>query len=398
MLRRHTLMLTATLVVLGGVMWIGSVGSKGAQAKTSRRDAPGASSGFAGRPRLLLAKVIYAVPGVEINVYFDNAVLVVNPANYVFDVTCSKGSQRSDRWTYTPSVKDLGDHRFKIDVRDESNAVIASAETTLRVVPADAGADRPITLLCIGDSLTHGPYTQLLLDRCSVAGNPKLTLIGTRGPGSSLVLGKNRFEAGGGYTARRFVTLYTGIARKGPYAKRGSPFLYKGNDGKPELDFVAYCRDVNQGKGPDFVTIFLGTNDIFSAVDKTIDKRVDNMFRDYDKLLQMIHTVRKDTQIGVVLPVPASAKQDGFGVNYKCGQTRWQYKRNQHRLAERMMEHYGNRGHENIWLVPANLSIDCVKNYSLVNAAHPVMGGYLQIGDSIYCWMKARMAKPGVGQ
>ena len=43
---------------------------------------------FAGDVRLTLPPIVYATPGVEANVYFDNVVLVVNPANYVFDITC----------------------------------------------------------------------------------------------------------------------------------------------------------------------------------------------------------------------------------------------------------------------------------------------------------------------
>ena len=41
--------------------------------------------------RLLLPEVIYAVPGVEMNVYYNNIITVPNPANYVFSVDCAKG-------------------------------------------------------------------------------------------------------------------------------------------------------------------------------------------------------------------------------------------------------------------------------------------------------------------
>ena len=51
---------------------------------------------------LLIPEKIYAVPGVETNVYFDNVVTVINPANYVFDVDCKKGRNDLKRWRFTP--------------------------------------------------------------------------------------------------------------------------------------------------------------------------------------------------------------------------------------------------------------------------------------------------------
>ena len=54
---------------------------------------------FAGHVRLTLPPIIYATPGIETNIYFDNVVLVVNAANYIFDITCAKGFQYDDRWT-----------------------------------------------------------------------------------------------------------------------------------------------------------------------------------------------------------------------------------------------------------------------------------------------------------
>jgi len=357
-----------------------------------------------GNVKLLLPKVIYAVPGVEMNVYYDNVMLVVQPGKFVCDVTCAKGTQQSERWTFTPAEKDVGQYAFTLEVLDGANAVVARGRSLIRVAPADAGSERPVSMLIVGDSLTNASvYSQHLVDLCAQDRNPALTLFGTRGRGEA-----NRHEGYGGWTAERFATRYTGVARGGDYKKCGSPFIYKDGDEEPKLDFPRYCREFNEGAGPDFVTMLLGCNDTFSATDDTIEERIDRMFGHYEILLKMVRDHRADTRIGALLLVPPAASQDAFGANYRCGQTRWQYKRNQHRVAERMMAQFGGREQEGIFIVPANVNLDCQRNYPSrkttwnarteeegarqCNGVHPASTGYRQIGDSIYCWMKAVLA------
>jgi len=121
-------------------------------------------------------------------------------------------------------------------------------------------------------------------------------------------------------------------------------------------------------------------------------------------MIDMIRKVRKDTKIAMFLTVPPAATQDAF-----CGnQTRWQYKRNQQRVVERMIGKYGNREAEHIYLVPSNVNLDTMHNYPVLNGplnsrtkvegarlsngVHPSGEGQSQIGDSIYCWLKAQLA------
>ena len=367
---------------------------------------------FPGDIRLLLPEKIYAVAGVETNIYFDNTVLVVNPANYIFDVTCRRGAQQNERWTFTPKPEDVGVHPLALEVRDQKNEVIARASTVVEVVAADAGKDREISVLTIGDSLTNATtYTQQIHERCQTTeiGNPKLTLVGSRDAGIEGV----RHEGYGGWTAERFATKYSGVARGGPYRDNGSPFLYKHGDpdglmlagegdqdesAPKSLDFGRYCKAFNDDKAPDFVTILLGCNDTFHGTEADIEERIDNMFGHYESLLKMIHELSPDIQIGAQLLVPPAATQDAFGANYKSGQTRWQYKRNQHRVVERMMETFGGREDKNIFLIPSQLNLDCANNYPTTangrqnNGVHPAAVGYRQIGDTIYAWLKSRLA------
>jgi len=359
---------------------------------------------------LLLPPRIYAVPGIEMNVYFDNTCLVVNPLNYIFDVGCAKGRQQTERWTFLASAADVGNYPFTVEVRDETNGVVARADSVLEVVPANAGAGVSVSVLTIGDSLTHAAvYPERLLTLCASNGNPRLALVGHAPNASNPLV---RIEGYGGWTAQRFATSY----RKGARAEgdwkawnsNGSPFLYADASGSPKLDFARYCREFNGGKAPDFVTILLGCNDVFSSTDDAIDATVDAMFVHYDRLVDMVRQVGPDTRIGVMLITPPAATQDAFGASYACRLTRWQFKRNQTRVVERVIAKYGGRETENIFLVPVNLNLDCVHNYPTVKAAanaqtqaetarlcngvHPSSEGYRQIGDTLYCWIKSQLA------
>lgn len=352
--------------------------------------------------RVALPPAMFAVPGVESNVYFDNVVLALNPANFAFDVVCSKGRQQSERWTWTPSEADVGEFPLQIEVRDDRNRLVSQAQTTIKVVAVKPSQNRSKSLLLVGDSLTHASvYSQHLLDLSAKYGDPQLTLVGSHGLQPEL--GANRHEGYGGWTAERFATHFNENARRGDYKQRGSPFLYKRGDGSVTLDFPQYCKDVCEGRFPDAVTIFLGPNDIFSCNDETIAGGIERMLTHYDKLIEMVRRASPSTHLGVMLPVPPAASQDAFGSNYASTQTRWQYRRNQQALVEAMLKRYGSRRDEPIQLIPTHVNLDCVHNYpsevvapnahsdqKIVrqnNGVHPSAAGYRQIGDTVFAWL-----------
>lgn len=378
-----------------------------------RSETPAPKTDLPGGARLILPPVIHAFEDLETNVYFDNAFLLLDPRTVLPDVTCAKGSQQNERWTWTPKVDEAGDHAFRIELRDGSNAVVASASTVVRVhpkKPANA-PERPLSLLVVGDSLTAASVYPARVLELAKADGLALTLVGTRGPGAEegKALGEVRHEGYGGWTAERFATHFTGKARGGPAKECGSPFLYQDDgDDKPRLDFARYWREFNEGKAPDFVTILLGCNDTFHATDETIEERIDTVVRHLETLLAGIRATGPHTRIGLLLPMPPAASQDAFGANYGSGQTRWQYRRNQHRLVERMIETFSGREADGADLVPAHLSLDPVHGFPSATAAahahteaetvrqnngvHPSAAGYRQIGDAVYAWIRGAEA------
>ena len=88
--------------------------------------------------RLVLPKIIYAVPGVEANLYFRNVFLCINPDNYVFDVDCSRGRNDRKRWRFLPAEGDAGSYPLTLSVYDEKG-LVARGKTVVRVIPRDAG-------------------------------------------------------------------------------------------------------------------------------------------------------------------------------------------------------------------------------------------------------------------
>lgn len=361
----------------------------------------------AGPVRLLLPPVIPAAPGVEANLYFENVVLALNPANYAFDVDCEKGLQLAERWTFTPGPEDAGSYPLTLTVRDAANQIVAEAASRVVVAPPDVGQGKAPSVLLVGDSLTHASiYSRTLLAHGARPETPDLRLVGSHAPKPDQP--ENRHEGYGGWTAARFATHFTDAPRDAPYRDRSSPFVYRNAAGELGIDFARYCADHLEGQAPDIVTIFLGCNDTFGANDDTIEQTIDGMFAHMDALIAAIQGYAPDTRIGLIAPVPPAASQDAFGANYRNGQTRWQYRRNQHRVVERMAATYGAREDEGISLIPAYLNLDCARNYPGAMAAanaraeeeafrqndgvHPAASGYQQIGDSIFAWIAGGLA------
>src|ERR1043166_9337302 len=156
---------------------------------------------------LILPRTIHATVGVEANIYFDNIILSPIGRQHLFTVRCQKGQQQEERWTFQPETKDVGEIPLTIEVRDLDEKVVASGETRVRVAAHDAGQGNSITLLAIGDSLTHASvYTAELMKLFSAAGNPAFKLVGTHHVKDTTE--GNVHEGYGGWKYRDFVEKY----------------------------------------------------------------------------------------------------------------------------------------------------------------------------------------------
>ena len=313
--------------------------------------------------------------------------------DYQFKVSCDVGQVVDDRWTFTATDADVGNHPFKVSVYGENNERLETASSVLAVMPTDAGiSGKPFRLLIIGDSLTHASaYPNEIARLLSGEGNPPWKMLGTHKPPSAT---KNVAHEGyGGWTWHSFVTKNEPNPENDS-KKHTSPFLFPHQDGQHQLDMARYFDQHCGGERPDYVVILLGINDCFTAPVDDPTVKIDTMFRYADQLLESLHTAAPQAKIGMCLTTPPNARQEAFEANYEDRYSRWGWKQIQHQLVQRQIEYIKSIQDMPISMVPTQLSIDPVDGYPVNNGVHPNKLGYQQIGSSIYAWLKWQLAKP----
>lgn len=350
--------------------------------------------------RLALPPNIFAVPNTEISIYFDNIVLTETPEKYNFDVQCKIGRSEKRRWSVTPEAADAGTHSVTVTVTDAAGTRLGHATTTLHVSPRATGAERNVSMLIVGDSLTHATaYPNELARLLSEAGSPKWSMMGTHRP-SNAAKGV-RHEGYGGWTWQRFATKYEPNP-DGTYRKRSSPFVFVDSAGKPQLNVSRYFETTTNGQQPDVVFFMLGINDCFSANPddlSAIDDRIDVMLTHAETFVAAFRKAAPQADLAICITTPPNARESGFEANYKGRYHRWGWKRIQHRLGQRLHKHFGAQPKHidpdtgRIYVVPTHLNLDPISGYPENNGVHPNASGYGQIGTSLYCWLKWWMTK-----
>ena len=101
--------------------------------------------------KLQLPEVIYAVPGIECCIYFENTFLTINPSNFSFEVKCAKGRSDAKRWRFTPQVSETGSYDLTLRIFDDEG-IVAERSAKVVVVPRDAGKGKTLSMLIVGSS------------------------------------------------------------------------------------------------------------------------------------------------------------------------------------------------------------------------------------------------------
>ena len=343
---------------------------------------------------LTLPPEIYAVAGEEMSVYFANTIRAEHPAAFRFEVKCDIGVAEERRWSVSPTSKEVGEHVFSLSVSGTDGERLGTATATLIVAPADARNGTDVRLLLVGDSLTHASlYPKRIAALMAGPGNPGFEMLGTHRPKG--VAEGVAHEGYGGWTWQRFVEHYEPNP-DGTHRKKSSPFVFLDEQGNSKLDVERYIDEHCNGEPPNVIVFKLGINDCFHANPDnadTIEKKIDAVFAYAERLIAEFRSVAPNAILGICLTTPGNSRDAAFDANYKGRYTRWGWKRIQHRLVQRQLEHFLGREQENVFVIPTELNLDTLDGYPANNGVHPNATGYNQIGTSIYAWLKYRLSK-----
>lgn len=342
--------------------------------------------------RLTLPPTGYAVAGAPMSVYFDNIVLTEQPEELKFVVTSDFGTTEKGRWTVTPTEAQIGTHKWQVEVF-KGDQPLAKGEMTWHVSPAKAKSPRDVSLLIVGDSLTHATiYPNELAKRLTDSGLSKWTMLGTHRP-SSAAPGVAH-EGYGGWTWERFIKHYEPMPDPAK-RKHSSPFVFLEGD-KPKLDVPRFIHEACHDRAPDYVIFMLGINDCFGANPNDLaktDQHIDGVFKHAETLIKAFREAAPKAQLGICLTTPGNARESGFTANYKGKYPRWGWKRIQHRLVERELKQFGGEQsrQNHISLIPTELNLDPVDGYPVDNGVHPNAVGYHQIAATMHAWLMAQL-------
>lgn len=105
--------------------------------------------------RLTLPPAMYAVVGQPTNIDLDDVILTQTPEQYRLEVLPKLGTVDATHWSLTPDKAQVKQHTLRLKIKNRDGRPLGQSGTRLHVAPADAGAGGKLSLLVVGDILTH---------------------------------------------------------------------------------------------------------------------------------------------------------------------------------------------------------------------------------------------------
>ena len=371
---------------------------------------------------------LYAMPGVECNVYFENILDSNVPRNYSCHGESKVGQSFDSRWAFTPKASDAGkDYEVRFTAYDDSG-LVAEATTVVKVAPektAAAKAERR-TMALLGDSLTNCRYQDRLETDLKAAGFVNFTPVGSHGlMACTNVVGVTPHDGYGGYTFWAFLDHYEiaddelqllekeaerdQLKHLGVKLGKGEGWrrhtmkspLVRIVDGRKTVDVQAWLDRINGGQAPDYIVIQLGGNGMSENPAASYFWNAGNAKLLHEKL----RAAAPEATIAFCYYPCGSRGEHGYGTNNGAapGRSGMAYRHKAFHLNRELERLVRNLGDPKTVMVPFGSAIDpdggyirklvpenaCSDRKTLrcTNAVHPGETGGRQLGDALAAWL-----------
>lgn len=399
------------------------------------------------RPDFVLPERLYAVPGVEMSVYWYNAFDALVPENYAFESKSDFGECLSECWRWTPGEKDAGTARKLVLRAWGEEGLVASVTTVVQVAFAPHDTGRTIRLAQLSASSANCLYQDQIFRRMRAAGWKNYLPVGDHsGPGVNCKDGCRVMpdwektgkyvphDGFGGFTYGSFLNRwqmtadeFTELQAKGESDQMKafglsvfdhapdwrkhllkSPLLRLDEQGVPVLDIQNWFNRINGGRAPDVILVDLGGNGNFAQTPETLESYVrDVQLRDADRLVTALREAAPEAVIAMATRCLGCGDQNAFAVGGGLRPARHQVRKNFIYWNRVLIEYVKTKGDERLVLIPVSQCLDPIHGFprelvpasahttNLVwrgsNALHPAPEGGRQIGDAFYSWLRVRL-------
>jgi hypothetical protein len=334
---------------------------------------------------------IYAVEGRAFHLHYRNTFLSKHAQDYGFHVESAfSGTLTGEKWSITPTANQVGKTKLKLFILDRAGNTLTSDSTELVISAASAapGLDTAKLLLMGHSFFDQGYLPYYMYNATHAIGNRPTTFHGKKASWANTTA---LHEGHGGRSWRWFKE------------STSSPFYIQ----SPVNIRTYFDQTIGANKTPDFVVIYLDVNDFLNYTDlnfsslQAIDDTINFHWEQYAKpILDSLKLYAPNTKFGYCMVPPAAASQEPFDslalLIPRLGD-RWRWQKAVSRLHLKVIETYGNRESEGLYLLPIHLNFNAQTDYSNADPVHPrpgnllpsqTYGGYNLVSESIFAWLK----------
>ena len=433
------------------VLWVGKIPPSGAYKNISvkaiiRRNVAAVEQSvvdyltkfYCSTPRIVIPSTIYAVKGVEFNLFTDSVILGIDngdssPTDYKVTISCGTlGSQSGRKYSYTPVAGDIGTHNLTVSVK-KYGIIISSKTVNLVVIDNTAPAAASAEIMNVGDSITAvGSITQSIHDQFNALGANVPVFQGFRGTAPI----RNQGLSGWSYTyyatttlqAYKFVVTGTTNVNVGDtYVQNGVQLLItekviSGGNGYIKCTYVGSNAISASGT----ITISLGTGDetitytsqskvaaspFFNAAGSIdianlksnlgvtnfnvvtfqlgVNGSNTSLMTDATRITEINHAktlidalIADNAAIKIIIEIPTS--DNNLATGFGDATTKKNYRYNLQRLREMILRYFDNSVyHANVTVGISGLAIDRFNGYG-TDELHPNATGCEQIGRGMF--------------